>query len=253
MQAKNPAPPFKIIGVASSKGGTGKSTVSINLVLDLARRGVRVGLLDCDLDSPYLSELINDDSKIQLINKNGQRKMQPITWRGLPFISFANYLPDAFGGATMTGAAHSQFLGDAIRHTDWGDIDVLVCDLPAGTSTDEYVFVRHEGGKNFLGLIGVAVPNVVGGLHRLYNTASYHQMPILGVVENMSGEAFGHGTIKKFCAEHRLKYFGSIPLDARIREANERRQPEIPADLLGPIQAATATILEEAGIKAVAK
>lgn len=236
----------KVVAVASSKGGAGKSSVAVNLALELHRRGAKVGFLDADVDSPYAMEILGVTEKVKL---TPDRKMIPVHYRGMPTMSFATFVPDAFVGATMSGTMHKQFLSDAIQHTQWGDLDILIADCPAGTSLEEYVAIKQIAGDNFLGVIAVALPNVVGGLQRVYNTASRNHMRILGVIENMSGPIFGSGNVEAFCKKHGLRFFGSIPLDERIRRNHERQEPCLPKELMGPIETAGARLLELARIR----
>jgi len=243
-------PDFAIVSIVSNKGGCGKSMVSSNIAYQLKRQGVRVGILDADVDSPYLSEMVGAAGKITL---DSQRRMVPVLHRGVPLVSFSLWLPDAFAGATMAGSSHERWITDAIEHTAWGNIDMLIVDLPAGTSLDEYVLVKRVGGKRFLGVIAVAIPNVPSGLLRVHGTASFQAIRILGVIENMSGDVFGRGSIAAFCKSKSLRFLGSIPLDARIRERHERHEPDVPEDLREPIRNAAAVIIESAKIKAVAR
>lgn len=233
---------FPIVGVASSKGGTGKSFVSANLALALARLGLKVGLLDADVDSPYLAEIVGAKGKVGL---DDRRRMIPVDVGGIPVMSFALWTPDMFGGATMSGAQHETWIRDALLATDWGDLDLLVADLPAGTSLEEYVGLRRISGDRFMGLVAVAQPNVVSGLARVWNTASHHRIRILGVVENMSGPVFGggpEGPVAAFCEQKRLAFFGSVPLDLRVREGHERGEPRMPPDLERPVEQAAAAV-----------
>lgn len=223
------------VAVHGNKGGVGKSLVAANLALELKARGVRVGILDADLDSPYLAEMVRAKGKVGL--RQDDRRMVPVMHEGLPIMSFALWTPDEFGGASMSGEVHDRWIRDALMHTDWGQVEVLIADLPAGTG-DEYLALKGALGDRLLGIIAVAQPNVVSGLKRVYHTASFHHIRILGVVENMAGAVFGTGEVQAFCKETGLLFLGSIPLDARIAAGNRRGDARLPEDLAAPILAA---------------
>ena len=232
---------FRVVSVASNKGGVGKSFVAANIAIELRNRGMKVGLLDADLDSPYIVEMVGAIGKVELTN---ERRMIPVNFNGMPIMSFALWTPDAFVGASMPGMMHERWIEDALTQTDWGDIDLLVVDLPAGLG-DEYLTVARIERDRLMGMVVVALPQVLSGLKRVFETASYHHLAILGVIENMSGDVFGSGPIEEYCRENQLKFFGSIPLDARIRKNHEAHDPSIPKELAKPIELACNQILAE--------
>lgn len=231
---------FRVVSVLSSKGGSGKSLVAANLAYELKAAGLKVGILDADIDSPYLVEIAGVKGKIGL---DDQRRMVPVRHDGMPIMSFALWVPNRFAGASMVGSMHDRWITDALEHTDWGDIDILVVDLPAGTA-DELLTVSRVPATRNLGFIAVAMPNVLSGLMRVYDVASYHHQRILGVIENMSGPVFGGGHIQAYCREKGLKFFGTIPLDSRVRQAHSRGDPRLPEDLRGPVAAAAQVVVE---------
>ena len=224
---------FKAVFVASNKGGVGKSMVAANLAYSLRDRGLRVGLLDADVDSPYLVEIAGVSGKVEL---DADRRMIPVMHDGMPIVSFALWVPGDFQGASMPGTMHARWVEDALKYTDWGDIDVLVVDLPAGLG-DEYLTVTRIPADRRLGIVAVALPNVVTGLRRVYEAAGYHHLRILGVIENMAGPIFGSGKVEAYCKETGLRFLGTIPQDQRIRLAHEAHDPRIPEDLRAPIEA----------------
>ena len=232
---------FKVVAVAAVKGGVGKSTVSLNLALELKERGLRVGILDADVDSPYLVEMGGVRGKIGL---DMHRRMVPVQRDGIPIMSFGLWSPEGFGGASMEGDMHRQWIWDALEHTAWGPLDVLVIDLPAG-SGDELLVLKKIPVEDFLGIVAVGLSNLGSSLQRLYNVASYHKFPILGVIENMAGPVFGTGRVEGFCRETGLRFSGSIPMDARIRAAHENGDPRLPLDARAAIEAVAVSVIEE--------
>lgn len=233
-----PNPRFRAVAVHGLKGGVGKSSCSAALALKLASHGFRVGLLDADLDSPFLSEALGLKGKVTL---NGSRAMVPVEHMGIKVMSFASYVPTDFAGATMRGEYHAQWIRDAVNHAEWGGTELLIVDMPAGSS-DEFLSLKQLFPDNLLGLVVVAMPNLTTSLQRVYNTASFHHLRILGAIENMSGEVFGSGAVAEFCEAKRINFFGSIPLDARIRAAHQRGDPLLPEELAEPIREAAHVI-----------
>lgn len=233
---------FALVSVVSCKGGVGKSMIAANIAFELQARGLKVGLLDADVDSPYIVEIIGAKGRVGLAEQT--RNMVPVVFQGMPIMSFALWTPDQFVGASMPGMMHERWIEDALLHTDWGDIDILIVDLPAGLG-DEYLTVARIERERLLGMMVVAAPQVLSGLKRVFETASYHHLAILGVIENMSGDVFGTGSIQAYCKENQLQFFGSIPLDPRIRKNHESREPRIPADIAAPIQLACNQVLAE--------
>lgn len=239
LRANRPLP-FRVVATMSSKGGTGKSTVAHLLAHALHSRGARVGLLDADIDSPYVVEAAGVEGKITL---GEDRRMVPVVRGGMPWMSFALWHPDRFGGASMHGSMHTRWITDALRHTKWGDLDVLVYDAPAGTG-DEALVLKEVVGSALLGLVVVGLPNVVSGVHRVYNVASAHGFRILGVIENLSGDLFGSGGVREYAESKGLHFYGSMPADARVRVAAQRGDPSlVPPEVSAPVDAAATHIL----------
>lgn len=241
------APKFKIVACHGLKGGVGKSSITAAIATRLSREGVKVGLLDADVDSPFLAEILGLRDKVGL---DDHRIMQPVLAHGMRVMSFAAYVQNAFSGATMPGSMHQQWLSDAIQNTDWDDTELLVADLSAGAS-DEFLTVTKIAKNNFLGLVVVGLSNLTTSLDRVWNGASFHHIPILGVIENMSGPVFGEGGVKAWCEAKKAPFFGSIPMDARIGLGHTRHESLLPDDLMPPIGNAANQILKLLGKKVV--
>lgn len=218
-----------VIAVASGKGGVGKSTVTLNLAVALSQTGARVGLLDADIYGPSIPLMIGakekpatDAGRIEPVVKNGIKVMsmgflvpesQPVVWRG-----------------PMIHGALTQFL----TQVNWGDLDYLLIDMPPGTG-DAQLSISQSAPLS--GAVIVTTPQEVSlldarkGLRMFQNV----KVPILGVVENMSGFVCGHcdevtpifrqGGGDKISREMGVSLLGSIPLDPRVAEGGDKGNP----------------------------
>lgn len=208
--------------VLSIKGGTGKTITSIGTASKLSKKGYAVGLIDADLDSPNLAENLSINEKIRL---DKDRKFVPLDWNGIEVFSMHSLI----GGSKSlckTGIEHSQIIQDVILNTKWRDNDFFVVDHPAGSSSDEFKTVRALFGDKILGAVVVTQPGNDGDILRVIDLCSNNNLRILGLVENMAyfpvGKKkyypLGEGNTKKICEEHKLEFFGQIPLQKNIRE-----------------------------------
>lgn len=218
-----------VIAVASGKGGVGKSTVTLNLAVALAETGARVGLLDADIYGPSIPLMIGAKEKpvteagrIEPVVKNGIKVMsmgflvpenQPVVWRG-----------------PMIHGALTQFL----TQVNWGELDYLLIDMPPGTG-DAQLSISQSAPVS--GALIVTTPQEVSlidarkGLRMFQNV----KVPILGVVENMSGFVCGHcnevtpifrsGGGEKMAREMGVSLLGGIPLDPRVAEGGDKGTP----------------------------
>lgn len=230
---------MKVVATYAVKGGTGKSTVAMNLALEIAALGHKTGFLDGDIDSPFASDVLRLEKGSVTLDR--MRRMVPARSHGLRVMSFSAWLVDEAKAVTMRGDMQRQWLADALKHTDWGDTEVLVVDLPAG-SGESFLAVREIAGAELVGVVAVAQPTTAKALGRVFHSAAHHRVRILGAIENMSGPVFGEGYVKAFCEENEIQYLGSVPLDARIREAHERGDPKLPEDVSKPVKLAAALV-----------
>lgn len=211
------------IAVASGKGGVGKSTVAVSLAISLARSGARVGLLDADILGPNIPMMMGQDKMPPPRNN----KMIPAENYGVKFISTAFLLkPDQalIWRGPMLASAINQFLTDVA----WGELDYLVVDLPPGTGDAQ---LSLSQALPLSGALIVTQPMQVAAADALRAVKMFEQLkvPIIGVVENMSGELFGSGAAQRLASQYNLEYLGSIPLDARVRIGGDSGQPIVTA------------------------
>lgn len=211
------------IAVASGKGGVGKSTISVNLAISLAQSGARVGLLDADILGPNIPIMMGQDKMPPPRN----RKMTPAEAYGVKFVSTAFLLkPDQalVWRGPMLHSAIRQFLTDV----EWGELDYLVVDLPPGTGDAQ---LSLSQALPVSGAVIVTQPMQVAAADALRAVKMFEQLktPVVGVVENMSGDLFGSGAGRRLATAYNLEYLGSIPLDARIRIGGDSGQPLVVA------------------------
>ncbi len=227
----------RIIAVASGKGGVGKSTVSVNLAIALARSGVKVGLVDADIYGPSQPRLTKSEG--QKPEAEGQKLIPIQTAFGIPLLSMGHLVKAGQAIAwrgPMAGNALSQLI-DA----DWGGAEVLVVDMPPGTGDVQLSMVQKHKPA---GAVIVSTPQDLALIDAaravdLFNTAG---VPMIGLIENMAGYAcpkcgdvsdpFGMGGAESAAAEMGMPFLGRIPLAQSIRIASDAGQP--PAAGEGP-------------------
>ncbi|MHA2504541.1 MAG: Mrp/NBP35 family ATP-binding protein [Candidatus Kariarchaeaceae archaeon] len=221
------------IVVQSGKGGVGKSTVSLNLAISFAQQGFKVGLLDADITGPsipLMAGISGNDAQIE------GKKILPSVSHGVSIISMDLLLsadtPVIWRGP-LKMAAIRQFLSDV----KWGELDVLVVDLPPGTS-DEPLTISQLF-ENISGTVIVTTPQLVA-VHDVIKSigfASKVGMPILGIVENMSTlvcpncdhqiDVFSKGGGKTAAEELGLVFLGEIPLSPKVVSDGDQGTPSV--------------------------
>jgi ATP-binding protein involved in chromosome partitioning len=236
-----------IIAVASGKGGVGKSTVSVNLAVALARDGASVGLLDADITGPNIPMMMG----VEGMPKAGpDNRIVPLERHGVKVISIAFFVPEGqpiVWRGPLVGGAIQQFL----RDVDWGDLDYLVIDLPPGTSDAQLTLAQSVP---ISGSVLVTTPQEVSLSDVAKALAMFERMnvPVIGVVENMSafvcphcGEAtdiFGRGGGDRFAREHDLELLAQIPLDITVRQGGDAGVPAVAQREPGPAGEALARL-----------
>lgn len=222
----------KIIGVASGKGGVGKSTVAVNLALALAKIGSRVGILDADIYGPSQPMMLNALGVRPALKEGG---LEPVTRHGLQSMSIG-YLIDASAPMVWRGPMIGKALQQLLSDTLWDELDYLVVDLPPGTGDVQLTLCQKIPVS---GIVIVTTPQdlALSDVRRACEMFQKLNVPILGVVENMSvyhcpkcgheEHLFGDGGGEKLAEQYGLNTLGAIPLDIRIREMTDSGNPPV--------------------------
>jgi len=245
-----------IVAVASGKGGVGKSTVAANLACALAARGMRVGLLDADIYGPSIPVLFGVDRRTAG-QSDADGRFVPIERHGVRLVSMGFFVGD---GAPLLwrGPMLSKALNQFLRDVAWGDLDVLVLDLPPGTGDVQMTVTQGlalDGGIIVTTPQDVALADVERGV-KMFQQA---EVPVLGVIENMSfhccpgcGETthpFGDGGAARVANRFGIDTLGAIPLLRRVREAGDAGAPVVVSDPDGPASAAFRELAETVAAK----
>ncbi|MDQ7246118.1 Mrp/NBP35 family ATP-binding protein [Dongia sedimenti] len=239
-----------IIAVASGKGGVGKSTTAVNLALGLAGLGLKVGLLDADIYGPSIPRLLGITGKP---DTTPEKKLNPMQKFGLKVMSMgfvvAEDTPMIWRGP-MVMSAITQLL----REVDWGQLDVLVCDLPPGTGDAQLTMAQSVP---LSGAVIVSTPQDIALIDARKGLNMFRKVdvPVLGIVENMSyftcphcggrTDIFAHGGARAEAEKMQTPFLGEIPLDIKIRETSDAGTPIVASQPDSPHSAAYRAVAEQ--------
>jgi len=239
-----------IIAVASGKGGVGKSTTAVNLALALSGLGLKVGLLDADIYGPSIPRLLGISGKP---DTTAEKKLNPMQKFGLKVMSMgfvvAEDTPMIWRGP-MVMSAITQLL----REVDWGQLDVLVCDLPPGTGDAQLTMAQSVP---LSGAVIVSTPQDIALIDARKGLNMFRKVdvPVLGIVENMSyftcphcggrSDIFAHGGARAEADKMQTPFLGEIPLDIQIRETSDAGTPIVAQQPDSPHSAAYRAVAEQ--------
>jgi len=240
-----------VIAVASGKGGVGKSTTAVNLALALKDLGLTVGLFDADIFGPSQPRMLGVAGH-KPTSLDG-KKMQPIDAYGLKVMSIGFMLPEdspvVWRGLMVMGA-----LEQLMRDVDWGDLDVMVIDMPPGTGDTQLTISQRV---KLAGAVIVSTPQDIALLDARKGLNMFHKVnvPVLGIIENMSlyvcpncgheAHIFGHGGARADAERLGVDFLGELPLDIALRMSGDAGAPVVAADPDGPIALAYRAIAEK--------
>ena len=219
-----------VIAVASGKGGVGKSTTAVNIATAMAARNVRVGLLDCDIYGPSIPRMLNLSGQPEMA---GERTLRPMANYGIKCMSIG-FLVAEDTAMIWRGPMVMQALEQMMRDVEWGELDVLICDLPPGTGDAQLTMAQRVP---LTGAVIVSTPQDIALLDvtRGINMFQQVNVPIFGVVENMSyyvcpqcghrAELFHHGGARETARRLGVDFLGEIPLDLDIRTTSDAGRP----------------------------
>lgn len=237
-----------VVAIASGKGGVGKSTVSTNLAIALKRLGLKTGLVDADIYGPSQPRLTDTEGKRPVAE--GQKLVAVDTPFGVPLLSMGHLVKPGQAIA-WRGPMAGNALGQLID-AEWGDANVLIADMPPGTGDVQLSMVqKHKP----IGAVIVSTPQDLALIDatRAIDLFRTSDVPIIGIIENMSGYAcphcgeisdpFGSGGAEAAAKEMGVPFLGRIPLAMDIRAASDAGQP--PAAGNGPHAGAFMSIAEQ--------
>ncbi|WP_262047578.1 Mrp/NBP35 family ATP-binding protein [Bradyrhizobium sp. Bra78] len=228
-----------VIAVASGKGGVGKSTTALNLALGLRDLGLKVGLLDADIYGPSVPRLTGLHAKPEL---NAERKMIPLRRFGLAIMSIG-FLVEEETAMIWRGPMVMSAVTQMLRDVEWGQLDVLVVDMPPGTGDAQLTLAQNVPLK---GAVIVSTPQDLSLIDARRGLAMFKKVnvPVLGIVENMSyfqcphcgtkSDIFGHGGAHHEAEKLGVPFLGEIPLHMAIRATSDAGTPVVDSEPDGP-------------------
>lgn len=234
--------------VLSGKGGVGKSTVAANIAVALQMTGKRVGLLDIDIHGPSIPTMLGLDGRTL---QGGAVGLLPVDLDGLKVMSLGFLLPDPDQAVIWRGPLKMGVIKQFLKDVVWGDLDYLIIDSPPGTGDEPLSVIQLIG--NLDGAIVVTTPQKVAAVDVRKSITFCRQLnvPVLGVVENMSGFAcpkcgeisavFSAGGGKRIAVDMGVPFLGSIPIDPVITESCDNGRPFVRHNAASP----TAQIMRE--------
>lgn len=235
------------VAVASGKGGVGKSTLATNLAISLALDGASVGLLDVDVYGPNIPIMMGIEGRPKALNN----RIQPLQAHGVKLMSMG-FLVDPKQAIIWRGPMLHNAIRQFLQEVDWGDLDYLIIDLPPGTG-DASLSLSQS--LSLTGAVVVTTPQKVAlsDVVRSVNMFEQLNVPILGVVENMSYfvapdtgqryDIFGHGGGAEMAQEVGVDFLGEVPLEPAVREGGDEGRPIV---VRAPDSAAATAIREVA-------
>lgn len=224
-----------VIVVLSGKGGVGKSTVSVNLAMSLAMKNYKTGIMDIDIHGPNVPKMLGVEDEHIIAENN---KLIPVTApNNLKVMSMAFLLPDKDIPVAWRGPVKMGAIRQFIEEVDWGNLDYLIVDMPPGTGDEALSIIQLIPKAD--GFIIVTTPQDVALLDSRKSLvfAAQAKMPILGIVENMSGficphcnekvDIFGSGGGERTAKDMDVPFLGKIPLEPEVVKSGDSGMPVV--------------------------
>ncbi|MGN6725479.1 MAG: Mrp/NBP35 family ATP-binding protein [Tepidisphaeraceae bacterium] len=210
-----------VIAVGAGKGGVGKSTISVNLAIGLARKGARVGLMDGDIYGPSIPTMLGIRGVTPNVSGN---KILPHHVHGIHAVTIGSLVEQDKPLIWRGPMAHGAFKQLLLDNTEWPELDYLIVDLPPGTGDVPLTLCQLLG---LTGAVVVATPQQVALDDAVRAVRKFQQLnaPILGLVENMAGEIFGRGGTERAASELGLPFLGRLDLFSALRVNADAGRP----------------------------
>ena len=219
------------IGILSSKGGVGKSFVTASLAAALAVEGRRVGVFDADVHGPSIPRMFGLREGTGLPARMDGSLVPIEVPPGVKVVSLGLLLPGEETPVIWRGPIKTSAIRELLAYTDWGELDYLLIDMPPGTGDEQLTIAQII--PKLTGFILVTIPSEVSKavVKKAAAFAQRMNVPVIGIIENMSyfecpdgtrHYIFGRGAAREIAEEFNIPYLGEIPIDPRIREANDQ-------------------------------
>ncbi|MEX0718818.1 MAG: Mrp/NBP35 family ATP-binding protein [Planctomycetaceae bacterium] len=213
-----------VIAVGSGKGGVGKSTLAAAIAFGLKHFGAKVGLMDADVYGPSIPHLLGATGQPAAIEQTGPdgqmvQRIEPIEADGIKLISIGFFVEPG-KAIVWRGPMLHRTIHQFLAQTEWGELDYLIIDMPPGTGDVSLSLSQMLG---LAGAVVVCTPQQVALLDAVKAIDMFHtvKIPVLGMVENMSGDIFGRGGARRKAAELGIPFLGEVPIEAGIRERGD--------------------------------
>ena len=225
----------KIIAIASGKGGVGKSTVTSNLAIALSKKGLKVGICDCDLYGPSIAHMFGADDRQP--NANAQDQIIPIKAHGITLMSMG-FLLSHDSPVIVRGPLATRYIQQFLRQVEWGELDILLLDLPPGTGDIQLTIVQTVA---LSGSVIVTTPQEIALIdaRKAISMFSKVNVPINGLIENMAYfqcdhgkryQIFGNGGGKEEAKRLKIPFLAEIPIDPMTCEGGDYGTPVAMSD-----------------------
>ena len=220
----------KLIAISSGKGGVGKSTVAANIAVAMAQSGVQVGIMDADIYGPNIPRMFGVFDRPPVIGG----KIQPLHAHGVKLMSLG-FLVERDAPAIWRGPIIMKIVNQFLRDVEWGQLDYFIVDLPPGTGDAQLTLAQRV---SLAGAVIVSTPQDIALIDARKGLAMFQrtQVPVLGIVENMStfvcphcgkeSHIFGHGGARETAEKLGTDFLGEIPLHIAIRETSDGGAPK---------------------------
>ena len=234
--------PHHVVAVASGKGGVGKSTVTANLAAALRQQGLSIGLLDADIYGPSQQLMLGVSDNVTPDQQDGEFLL-PVEVHGMKTMSMG-YLSSAKTPMVWRGPMASSAMAQLLEKTMWGELDVLLVDMPPGTGDIQLTLAQRA---TLSGALIVTTPQDIALLDARKGIEMFQkvEVPVLGLIENMAAHVctecghveplFGETGGEQLAAHYEVPLLGQIPLDKAIREHSDAGQPVVLAEPEGSI------------------
>jgi ATP-binding protein involved in chromosome partitioning len=225
-----------VIAVASGKGGVGKSTIAANLAISMAKNGLRIGLLDADIYGPSVQMLLGLDEQPKGVD--GKNRIYPLEAFGIKAMSMG-VLVDMDTALVWRGPMVSSAVEQLLKDVEWGELDVLVLDMPPGTGDIQLTISQKV---KLAGAVIITTPQEMALIDARKGIAMFQkvEIPVLGLIENMSYfvapdtgkryEIFSNGGARREALRQRVPFLGEVPLQPEIREGSDAGKPVAATD-----------------------